>query len=280
MKRKALGIRTPPAKRNSRTVDTCDKDSPTERRSRDLFGKETVLFTEDREASPSKSPVNTNRARLTQKLQEIDNRKTQLFKQDVYDFRDLLEAAAPGNQRSIDDNKKRERESDSSESFASSREYHKTSVDDPQSIKRLRFDISFTNDKEEIAMSDLLFDTSAELSNHRDEVVEDQMIMNECDNKESQRLPICPATSVYMPRFASWFNSNPEEIDLSDSEVDSADEMDVDEISRKPTKVYSELVQNLIQHFPKMSDEVNEIKRSTALDMWKDDIRRVELIAM
>lgn len=281
MKRKALGIRMPPAKRQSRTVDGYDKESPTQSRSRDLIRKENIIFTENSGASLDKTPVNTNRARLTQKLQEIDNRKTQLFEQDAYDFRDLLEATTSGNERSGDNKKKRERESDSSRSFGSSKEDHANPIDDSKSIKRLRFNDSLTNDKEAVAMPNLVFDTSVELPNNQHPAVQDQMIMNKYDDEESQGLPMRPATSVAMARFATWSKfTNPDEIDLSSSEVGSANEMDVDEISRKPAKIYSDLVQNLIQHFPEMGEKVNEVKRSTALDMWKEDAQRTELITM
>lgn len=57
------------------------------------------------------------------------------------------------------------------------------------------------------------------------------------------------------------------------SDTDSTDEMDMD--AKKPSKTYSNFVQNLLAHHPEMSEAINDPpERPTACDMWKRDAQR------
>jgi hypothetical protein len=70
-------------------------------------------------------------------------------------------------------------------------------------------------------------------------------------------------------------------INHDEIDVDSSDNMEVDELSRKE-KTYSDFIRELLRRRPEMSETVNVIKRRpTAVDMWKEeDRRRLEMLTV
>jgi hypothetical protein len=70
-------------------------------------------------------------------------------------------------------------------------------------------------------------------------------------------------------------------INHDEIDVDSSDNMEIDELIRKE-KTYSNFVRELLRRHPEMSEAVNVIKRRpTAVDVWKEeDRRRLEMLTV
>ncbi len=290
MKRKALGIKTPSPKRLSRIVDAWEKASAGKNNTskREMVDRDSGRLTRASDISndptPFSSPIPSSRRmkEREQKLQEIEDTKKRLLQDDGYDFQKLglLVASNPAkDQRGTERDRTRLRSPDSLR-------YRdvEPSVDAEQepTSKRVRVDES-DGTQRFFEMMDAIESTVKEATGSMThESAEDIEMASETFPDQEDVLDgeqIQDEKQTQKSKFIWSMKVNPDEINISSNDPESSDNTDIDDPKNTTVKIYCERVQNLMRRLPKMNEEINKIKRRTALEMWKEDERHAQLLS-
>ena len=264
-KRKARNITTPPKGGTSRQDEweregRAQRERERERHERRAEGRLTAYSSS---SSAMNTPTSTKKKDLIDKVQEIEDEKQTLFREQSDDIGDMIREST--TQRSSD--RKRGLPNDDN-----------TSIDSPTS----RTMHAQKKTRREGESSDLevqnqerydRFRKSHRPYTHSDEDMEqsnDTDMNGYADHVSHQSRNSTPSIGFALRPIGLSPGSM-----ISDNE--SSDGMDIDEPGSRPGKEYSPFVQNLMRKHPEMNEVVNVIKtRKTAQEMWReaDKVRR------
>jgi hypothetical protein len=303
MKRKARGIKTPPAKGSimsewEKERDSYDKQKEVDRlfkRQREPGRLSEVTESSNassRSHSPSpikkeQSPKLTKQEEIAEKLQEIGYLKHRLLREESVDPDEFMNSISP--KHGSDRERKRVRFQESSNDADISSGDHsptqntlhapkmdRSKVDERQSLHK---DMAMAgNDNRHDPSWGRLSPLQWEDENIDTEMATTKPFSRSWTPSTSADWGITDSTN-YVFRHAETLQDtviNHDEID-----VDSSDNMEVDELIRKE-KTYCNFVRELLRCRPEMSETVNVIKRRpTAVDMWKEEDRhRLEMLTV
>jgi hypothetical protein len=305
MKRKARGIKTPPAKGSIMSEWQKERDSYGKQKEADrLFHRQREPgrlseVTESSNASSSsyssnsikkeQSPKLTKQEEIAEKLQELGYLKHRLLLEESVNSDEFMNPTSPKHISERERKRVRFQESSNDADISLGDQSPTQNTLHAQKLDRSKVDERQSLHKDmEMARSDSRHDPSwGRLSplQWEDGDVDTEMATTkpfsrtwtQSTSAEEGNWSTTDSTDyVFRPARTSQDTViiNHDEID-----IDSSDNMEVDELIRKE-KTYSDFVRELLRRRPEMGETVNVIKRRpTAVDMWKEeDRRRLEML--
>jgi hypothetical protein len=306
MKRKARGIKTPPAKGSIMREWEKERDSYDEQKEADrLFSRQREPgrlseVTESSNASSSshspnsikkeQSPKLTKQEEIAEKLQELGYLKRHLLLEELVNSDEFMNPTIPNHISKRERKRVRFQESSNDADISWGDQSPTQNTLHAQKLERSKVDERQSLHKDmEMARSGSRHDPSwGRLSPLQ---WEDGDVDTEMATTKPFSRAWTPSTSVEEGNWSTTDSMDyvfrpagtSQDIVINHDEigVDSSDNMEVDELIRKE-KTYSDFVRELLCRRPEMSETVNVIKRRpTAVDMWKEeDRRRLEMLTV
>lgn len=277
-KRKAKGITTPPSNKGrvfcewQKEIEE-KKEEAARRERRFQDGQLTRISSNTSIGSSSPTPSLKNER--SEKLQEIEDLKSRLFKEDYYDIDEIMGLC---QEQGRDDNSRKRSRHDQSGSSSSGASPAPSMLEDRRKKARTTSTDELTcSPRAKLEMADTSVDTShfnheSLVKRERDTEMDDAIMSN--DGSKTDHVHQEYTKSLYSTKYLFRTGKiNTESMSIDESDTSTSDQIEVE--AARPPKQYSNFVQKLIRRRPEMNEVVNTIKRRpTAVYMWKQDDRQ------